>query len=1104
MPKKFDFISPGVQLNEVDQSQLPTPVSDAGPVLIGRARSGPGMKPIRVSSYDDFLAIFGKPVSGEGASDADVWREGNVVGPTYASYAAQAHLTSETTPLTFVRLLGEKNTNAASHSQYAGWDLGSAGAANATIGSNVTAYGLFVWPVPNNASMDVTTGSLAAIIYANGAAVTLSGAVAGTVGAGEYANTSSAGIMIDSISSGTANEFVIEVHTSWQAAGGTNTAAVRKTINFSDSHPNYIRDQLNTNPQKMLASTNFGTTDQKYFLGETFEQTIRDQASGSTAGRQYGMILPLQSGSFNLADHKRDMCPAKTGWFINRKPAEQELFRLVSLHDGEWFQNNYEIAVEDLALGSRRSRSTFSLCLYNKAGSTIEKFSNLNLDPASDNYVAKRIGNQRFSWNSADLKYDIRGQYVNISDYFYVEVADAVANNTLDDTLALPMGFLGPLRPKRFALEYGSAQVQAGSASDGNSGVQAALSLTMDTRPDNGDTWTLAMDGRTYTLNFDTSVAIGDTSTTFTKAGAATIGIKSSPSINPLNAKILALLNTITGYSAPLTGDATLVITADVPGTNFTIVFGGTGASHATVDGNTAGTDTDSEVNASVLGNDDYPLFAAGADNQRFAHLPHRLSAAVVFPQLRLTTQGTNRGGDYKAKDTFGIRHVLGSGKDRDASYVDLIRALPGNTSVAITHHQTSVPSSHERSFRFHLEDICVKSSLHATPATAIESASGADYFLTSGSYDAENTYNVSFTGDGTTTGVKYLCGTKKVRKYKAAFVGGFDGLDIRQTMPFSNANLSDKTVVSSAPYNSVVKALDIIADAETVEMDMISIPGMTNSDLTDKILDVAEERADALAIIDLAEGYKPKWENSGVASYGSLNTTISALETRQINSSFGACYYPWVVVRDSEADVLAMPPSVAAIGALAFSAADAGAVWFAPAGFNRGGIKNLGGSPSRTSGLVVTHTIEHLTKDNRDDLYAANINPIARFPATNQIVIFGQKTLQQTASALDRINVRRLLLFLKRRIGKIADTILFEPNVNTTWNNFKASADAVLSQVQSGLGITEYKLVLDETTTTADLIDRNVMYAKIFIKPARAIEYIVVDFVVTRSGVEF
>ena len=1096
MPKKFDFISPGVQLNEVDQSQLPTPVSDAGPVLIGRSRSGPGMKPIRVNSYDDFLAIFGSPVSGEGASDADVWREGNVVGPTYASYAAQAHLTSETTPLTFVRLLGEKNPNAGSHSQYAGWDLGQAGAVNLDISSNVTAYGLFVWPQPTDDSVDVTTGSLAAVIYANGAAVTLSGAVAGTVGAGEYTNTSSAGIMIDSIASGTANEFVLEVHTSWQAPGAANTAAVRKTINFSDSHPNYIRDQLNTNPQKLLASTNFGTTNQSYFLGETFEQAIRDQSRGSVAGAQFGMILPLQSGSFNFADHRRDMCPAKTGWFVNRKPAEEKLFRLVSLHDGEWFQNNYDLVVEDLALGNRTARSTFSLCLYNKSGNTIEKFSNLNLDPSSDNYIAKRVGNQSFNWNTADLKYDVRGQYVNISDYFYVEVSDAVANNTLDDTLALPMGFLGPLRPKRFALEYGSKNVQPGSASDGNSGVQAAISLSCDARVniDVDETLVLTAAGRTYTITFK---AGGTTSTTFTKTGAASISMASETNASKIGAALRVLFGTIEGYSA---GGATVVasLTADVAGPHFNISLTDNTGGGFTVTGPTAGTDTDSEANASVLGNDDIPLFAAGADDQRFVHLPHRLSAAVVFPSLRLTTQGTNRGGDYKRTDTFGVRHVLGSGKDRDASYIDLIRALPGNTAVAITHHQDSLPSSHERSFRFHLEDICVKSSL--TPATA----TGADFFLISGSYDAGNAKNVSYTGDGSTTGVKYLAGTKKIRKFRAPFVGGFDGLDIRQTMPFSNANLSDKTVVSSAPYNSVVKALDIVADAETVEMDMIAIPGMTNSDLTDKILDVAEERADALAIIDLAEGYKPKWENSGVVSYGNLNTTISALETRQINSSFGACYYPWVVVRDSEADVLAMPPSVAAIGALAFSSADAGAVWFAPAGFNRGGIKNLGGSPAKPSGLTVTHTIEHLTKDNRDDLYASNINPIARFPATNQIVIFGQKTLQQTASALDRINVRRLLLFLKRRIGKIADTILFEPNVTTTWNNFKNAADTVLASVQSGLGITEYKLVLDETTTTADLVDRNVMYAKIFIKPARAIEFIVVDFVVTRSGVEF
>jgi hypothetical protein len=192
-------------------------------------------------------------------------------------------------------------------------------------------------------------------------------------------------------------------------------------------------------------------------------------------------------------------------------------------------------------------------------------------------------------------------------------------------------------------------------------------------------------------------------------------------------------------------------------------------------------------------------------------------------------------------------------------------------------------------------------------------------------------------------------------------------------------------------------------------------------------------------------------------------------------------------------------PPSVAAIGAMGASQA-ASEPWFAPAGFNRGGLSPLGGN----KGPDVVGTWEHLTKDNRDSLYEANINPIARFPSTGDIVIFGQKTLQQTPSALDRINVRRLMIFLKKEIGVIADTILFDQNVEVTWNRFKTQANAVLGDVQARLGITEYKLVLDKTTTTPDLVDRNILYAKIFVKPARSIEFIVVDFIITRSGVEF
>ena len=137
------------------------------------------------------------------------------------------------------------------------------------------------------------------------------------------------------------------------------------------------------------------------------------------------------------------------------------------------------------------------------------------------------------------------------------------------------------------------------------------------------------------------------------------------------------------------------------------------------------------------------------------------------------------------------------------------------------------------------------------------------------------------------------------------------------------------------------------------------------------------------------------------------------------------------------------------------------------------------------------------------DDLYEANINPIATFPAEG-IVIFGQKTLQVTPSALDRVNVRRLLIFLKREISRIAATTLFDQNVQATWNRFKSRADAFLASVQARLGLTDYKIVLDSSTTTPELVDRNIMYAKIFLKPARSIEYIAIDFVISRTGASF
>jgi len=200
------------------------------------------------------------------------------------------------------------------------------------------------------------------------------------------------------------------------------------------------------------------------------------------------------------------------------------------------------------------------------------------------------------------------------------------------------------------------------------------------------------------------------------------------------------------------------------------------------------------------------------------------------------------------------------------------------------------------------------------------------------------------------------------------------------------------------------------------------------------------------------------------------------------------------VQLRDEQSSQLFYaPPSIAAIGTYS-SAQQTSEIWFAPAGFTRGGLTD------GDAGLPVVGLTERLNSSDRDTLYEANINPIATFPAEG-IVIFGQKTLQVTPSALDRVNVRRLMIHVKKEISKMAARLLFDQNVSQTWARFTGQANPFLESIKQRLGLEAYKVVLDTTTTTPDLIDRNM---KIFLKPARAIEFIAIDFVITNAGASF
>ena len=176
--------------------------------------------------------------------------------------------------------------------------------------------------------------------------------------------------------------------------------------------------------------------------------------------------------------------------------------------------------------------------------------------------------------------------------------------------------------------------------------------------------------------------------------------------------------------------------------------------------------------------------------------------------------------------------------------------------------------------------------------------------------------------------------------------------------------------------------------------------------------------------------------------------------------------------------------------------------LWFAPAGFNRGGLSN------GAAGIPIVNVSQKLTSKARDDLYTVNINPIASFPSSG-IVVFGQKTLQNNdtaPSALDRINVRRLSNYIKKSVAILAERVLFEQNVPATWNAFQALVEPFLANIMTRYGITSYDMSLmeDAEKSAEELQDTNTMYAKIAYAPARSIEFIVIDFVITKTGVGF
>ena len=348
----------------------------------------------------------------------------------------------------------------------------------------------------------------------------------------------------------------------------------------------------------------------------------------------------------------------------------------------------------------------------------------------------------------------------------------------------------------------------------------------------------------------------------------------------------------------------------------------------------------------------------------------------------------------------------------------------------------------------------------------------------TANSFSLDTTASLPLTGS--------VAGDVAKRAFGVAFQGGFDGKSpaksINKGIDITGTNSQGFDLSTSAKSGSVAyqQALDAISNQDEYDINLVVLPGVIQSlhpSVAQAGIDLCEARTDCFYIMD------------SVAQDGTIAGAVEVAES--LDTNYAATYYPWIKTVDLNTNkMVAVPPSV--LMPAVFAANDnSSAEWFAPAGLNRGGI---------TGAISV---VNRLTHADRDTLYEGKVNPIAQFP--NQgIVAFGQKTLQSKPSALDRINVRRLLITVKKYIASTSRYLVFEQNTAETRNKFLNTVNPYLEGIQQRQGLYAFRVVMDDSNNTPDVIDRNILQGAIFLQPTKTAEFIQIDFNILPTGATF
>lgn len=1017
---ELTFKSPGVSTREIDLSG-PANVTPQGiPAgVIGTAQKGRAFVPITVATYQDFVTEFGET-------------DGEKLGPL-----AMYEWFQNARAGTYVRVLGvgdgtkrlDDGTANSGKVNYSGFVVGSqqvqlggdlgdnlfAGSGQAgylgELGrtyflgclmseSNGSQY-LSDAGISGNKSMPIVRGVL---MVASGVIASLSSSFSTAnspsntlVSSGSFTSdtvTGDAGAHLGTvdINNGRA-DFVLLLNGLVPSDRYSNVI----TASFDPNSAQYFGRVLNTDPLKMEEAGHYLYTSWDIYPSYAVVTSSGQQTAGSEAAAgllEAAFILTgtqaHNSGTTSVPNYEgfeSRYSTAFSPFVVSQKfgGKAKNLFRFHALDDGASANDLFKITIENIA-ATKNENSPYGVfdvlvrSFYDTDEDPVvlEAFRSLSLDPASDRYISRVIGDQHvyydFDQKRGSQKLRIEGSYPNSSNYIRVEMDADVDSMTIDST-ALPVGFRGP----HFLLT-------SGTDASGNAALHGFVTGTLDHGID------------------------------------------------------------VTGLQA-----------AQVAPVPYRINIG-------------KGTGNSRKVNSALTWGVQFEMQSSLTDpNGNVGPDRSRASYTRYFPMYHTNFRNVMIG------DSAGQVADGGMVLDSDAFQNSLFSLE--NVQVATS----SADKPDDRRWEI------ASYRRNGVKLTALTASDNTVYTDTNTRFlDPVKDFN--------------HLPSRKYLKFSFFVQGGFNGVNIFDREKSKLSDIAARREFDSTlgqggnegpTLNSYRKAIDVMSERSDVDIQLLAIPGVRHASVTDYAIAAVENRFDALYIMDVEE--KDQTDNFITGSLDlqrpSVQYTINEFSNRNLDTSFAAAYYPDVVMQDPATRTnVVVAPSVAVLGAFALNDTVAHP-WFAPAGFSRGALPR------------VLETQVKLNRTNLDDLYEVDINPLTSFADSNGVVVFGQKTLLASQSALDRVNVRRLLIEIRRRVRRIANAFIFEPNRESTLARFSAAVNPALQQIQAQRGLDRYKVQIDTTTTTQADVENNTIRGKVYLQPTRSLEFISLDFVVTNQG---